>query len=108
VPGEEDVSSDQWADCFGEKELRLAMFLTCFSGEIASYFASRGAGVAIGFEGKVESESAHKVATEVLEKMVSGGANTRSILTGFDLGAGKFHATDRLNARPRAYYPKRP
>jgi hypothetical protein len=108
VPDEGNVSPDQWADCFGEKELRLVMFLTCFSGEIARHLASRGAGVAIGFEGKVESENAHKVATEVLEKMVSGGANTPSILTGFDLGAGKFHATDRLNARPRAYYPKRP
>lgn len=108
VPDVGDVSADQWADCFGEKELRLVMFLTCFSGEIARHLASRGVGVTIGFEGKVASENAHEVATEVLEKMVSGGANTPSILAGFALGAEKFHATDQQTARPRAYYPKRP
>lgn len=96
-----------WADCFRNKELRLAMFLTCDSHEIAHFFAEQGAGVAIGFEGKVESDKTRELARGILAAMLTDGARAGRILAGFLSGEAWFTATQCLTASPRAYYPRR-
>lgn len=105
IPGM-DVTQEQWVDCFSQCDLRLALFLTCDSHEIARLFAECGAGVAIGFEGKVESDKTWHLAEKVLEVMFSRGTSRQVILEGFYAGARRFLGVQTLNATPRAYYPR--
>ncbi len=105
IPGR-TVTQEQWVDCCSQCDLRLALFLTCDSHEIARLFAKSGAGVAIGFEGKVESEKTWHLAEEVLGAMFSRGTSRQVILEGFDAGAVRFRGVQTLDAKPRAYYPR--
>ncbi|HEX4961890.1 MAG TPA: hypothetical protein VF173_13695 [Thermoanaerobaculia bacterium] len=105
IPGME-VTPAQWVDCFSQCDLRLALFLTCDSHEIARLFAESGAGVAIGFEGEVESCKTWHLAEEVLKAIFSRGTSRQVILEGFDAGALRFRGLQTLNAQPRAYYPR--
>lgn len=107
VPDEGDVSPEKWVRCFHDRELRLALFLTCDSHEIARHFAEQGANVAIGFEGEVESDKTRQLAIGVLKAMLTDGMRGGSILAGFGYGEARFDSTKILNARARAYYPRR-
>lgn len=115
VPGEGDVPPERWVRCFHERRLRLALFLTCDSHEIARHFAEQGTTVAIGFEGEVESDKARQLAIGILQTMLTDGGGGGSgdggesgpILAGFRYGAARFESAQTLTARPRAYYPRR-
>ena len=107
VPDQGDVSPEKWVQCFHDRELLLALFLTCDSHDIARHFAEQGANVAIGFEGEVESTKARQLAIGVLEAMLTDGMRGGSILAGFRYGEARFDSAQTLNARPRAYYPRR-
>jgi hypothetical protein len=106
IPRQGHVQPQQWTDCFRGKELRLAMFLTCDSRDIARHFATEGTGVAIGFEGRVSAHTSRELARGVLEMMVRVGVTRPTLLAGFHNGAGYFFAVQPQNARPRAYYSR--
>jgi hypothetical protein len=107
VPGDGNVHIDTWLDILGKdkRDLRLALFLTCQSEEIARRFAEEGASVAIGFEGEVESVNTWHLAVEVIEA-IADGTRGGTILAGFSRGRVRFDAIQNLDARARAYYPR--
>lgn len=107
IPGEELVLPEQWIQCFFKRDLRLALFLTCESHELARRFAQAGAGVAIGFEGEVESTTCRELAIEVLKAILVDGTRGGAILAGFKTGVPRFEAVQVLNAQAKAYYPRR-
>jgi hypothetical protein len=108
VPGDGSVGIDNWLDIFGERDLRLALFLTCDSDEIAERFAEEGASVAIGFHGKVESDKTWHLAVEVIKAIVAEGTRGGTVLAGFGKGLLRFDGVQTLDARARAYYPRHP
>lgn len=103
VPGEGLVLPEKWSPCFKDRELRLALFLTCHSDAIAKHFAEQGANVAIGFKGEVQSTKARHLSVQVLKAMMRG----ESIIAGFRNGESRFKSLQNLNTEPRAYYPRR-
>jgi hypothetical protein len=107
VPEVGPVLPELWSPSFGNRQLRLALFATCDSHEIARHFAEQGANVAIGFEGEVQSAKARHFTVEVLRAMIADGMRGDSILSGFQEGESRFKALRNLNAKPRAYYPRR-
>jgi hypothetical protein len=108
VPGDGSVGIDSWLDILGKRDLRLALFLTCDSDEIARRFAEEGASVAIGFHGQVESDKTWHLAVEVIKAIVAEGTRGGTILAGFGEGLPRFDAVQKLDARARAYYPRHP
>jgi hypothetical protein len=108
VPNDGEIVPDKWVQCFQDRELRLAMFLTCDSHDIARHFAEQGASVAIGFEGEVESAKARQLALGVLKIMLTEGTRGGSILAGFRGGEARFLAAQMIgDARPKAYHPRK-
>ncbi|MBV9185883.1 MAG: hypothetical protein JO093_09670 [Acidobacteria bacterium] len=108
TPQHGNIGAEKWAQCFRGRELRLALFLTCDSHEIARHFAEQGTGLAVGFEGKIDSTKAQELALGILPRMLATATQGGSILDGFRLGEG-WHKSDAcpLDAQPRAYYPRR-
>jgi hypothetical protein len=113
VPQYGDIGGKKWAECFHDRVLRLALFLTCDSHDTARHFAEQGAGVAIGFEGKVAEGKvvipfkARELALGVLRAMDAEGTSD-AILSGFRFGAAWYESVaDLEDARPRAYHPRR-
>ncbi|HBL27968.1 MAG TPA: hypothetical protein DD490_14105 [Acidobacteria bacterium] len=106
IPGRE-MTKEQWGRFFSKRDLPpLALFLTCDSHEVARSFAEAGAGVAIGFEGIVESDKTWYLAEQVLMAMFVRGMSRQVILEGFAAGARNFEIAQTLTAKPRAYYPR--
>ncbi len=105
IPGM-DVTQERWVECFKQCDLRLVLFLTCDSHEIAKVFAQSGAGVAIGFEGKVESDKGWHLAAAVLKAIFTLGTSRQVILEAFESGAGAFRGVRTVKATPRAYYAR--
>jgi hypothetical protein len=106
LPDDGDVVADRWTQCFHGRELRVAIFLTCDSHQIARHFAEQGAGVAIGFEGKVDSTMARQVAMGLLN-MIRVDVNRGSMLEAFRSGEAWYGSAGGMqDARPRAYHPR--
>lgn len=106
VPGRGLVPPDRWSPCFLDRELRLALFMTCDSDAIARHFAEQGTHVAIGFKGEVQSTKARHLSFQVLKAMMTDGMRGESIIAGFRNGKSRFKSLQNLNAEPRAYYPR--
>jgi hypothetical protein len=107
VPDDGSVDVDKWLKSFNKRHLRLALFLTCDSDVVAKRFAEEGASVAIGFVGEVESDKTWHLAVEVVKAIVAEGTRGGAILAGFGAGLPRFEAVQKLDARARAYYPRR-
>lgn len=107
VPGRGLVPPERWSPCFLDRELRLALFMTCDSDAIAKHFAEQGANVAIGFKGEVQSTKARHLSVQVLRAMMMDGMRGDSIIAGFKNGKSRFKSLENLSAEPRAYYPQR-
>jgi len=100
----------QWLHCFGSQKIRLelAVFLTCYSAPVARQFARAGAGVAVGFEGKVNTDTARLVAAGLLTGVIQGGLRRDVILHCLVRGMDRFEGIDWSQSKPKAYYlPRR-
>src|SRR6185436_15865321 len=100
----------RWLHCFGSQKLRLelAVFLTCYSAQVARHFARAGARVAVGFEGEVDTNNARLVAAGLLAKVIQGGLRRDVILDCLVGGFDGFEGIDWSRCKPRAYYlPRR-
>ncbi|HKV07118.1 MAG TPA: hypothetical protein VJ725_03205 [Thermoanaerobaculia bacterium] len=94
--------------CFRGRGQRvaLAMFLACRSSPMAALFARAGAGVAIGFEDKVDSDMGRELAVEVLEVMLAEGMGQDAVLRGFRLGCNRIELQEQHPSWPVAFYPR--
>jgi hypothetical protein len=104
------TSVRRWLHCFGSQKLRLelAVFLTCYSAQVARQFAHAGARVAVGFEGKVDTNNARLVAAGLLSGVIQGGLRRDVILDCLVGGFEGFKGVDWSRCKPKAYYlPRR-
>jgi hypothetical protein len=104
------TSVRRWLRCFGSQKLRLelAVFLTCYSAQVARHFARAGARVAVGFEGEVDTNNARLVAAGLLTGVVQGGLRRDVILDCLVGGFERFKGIDWSRCKPKAYYlPRR-
>jgi hypothetical protein len=91
--------------CFGgwQGSLPLVLFLSCDSIPVADCFARAGAGVAIGFAGKVLSRRSRILAVNVIEAAFRGGGHRDLILQAFDAGRERLDAVGNPS-QPFAIY----
>jgi hypothetical protein len=90
------VPPEKWLQCFRGRRLALplALFLTCYSADVARIFAQAGAGVAIGFEGRVDSDKCRILADQILQSVLAKGWGQRAILEGFIQGRSDLMALE--------------
>jgi len=98
-----------WLHCFGWQKIRLelAVFLTCYSAQVARQFARAGAGVAIGFEGEVDTDTARLVVAGLLAGVTTRGLRRDVIIDSLNNGIEKFKSLGWSRCKPKAYYRPR-
>lgn len=107
--------AERWLQCFQARQppiaLPLAIFLTCHSADVARVFAQAGAGVAIGFVGRVGTDYARELAVPIVKAILRDGADRATILSSFRAGVAGLEVAEWdpggwTPSGPRAYYPQ--
>ncbi len=103
------MSGDQLLACFRryKRSLPLVFLASCHSSTIARSFAERGAGVAIGFQGRAYPEDCQRLEQLVLDGCLQRNGDTETILAGFQVGCEELDAGSFRRLKPMAYHSTR-
>ena len=103
------TDAERWLACFEPyrgASLPLVFLGACYSAQVARHFAEAGAGLAIGFRGKVVARACQSLVRPVVHAALNSGGDPRRILQAFETGCRQLDSmqpASYLEAQPIAF-----